>query len=196
MVMMAAWAAVGTGLRHQYNLSHALPPCGVVHARAICRKRYRIAMNDRLELSCPNCSYTLVCGPGAMLDWLRQARIVRRGVEPEQELLAELFRTSAGKFTCPECGKTGLQARTVDDGDDEAWGLARRCEGCQQPIDRERLEALPDTRLCTKCQAGDERGAPSGPAEYCAKCGEIMVTRPTRGAGVTRYQTVCPSCRR
>jgi hypothetical protein len=153
-------------------------------------------MIDKLELACSHCSYTSVCGPGAMLDCLRNARLVRRGVEPERELLGELFRVSAGKFSCPQCSAVGMRVRAVDDPVDEDWGMARRCEGCQQPIDRERLEALPDTRLCTKCKAGDECGAPSGPAEYCAKCGEIMVTRPTRGAGVTRYQTVCPSCRR
>lgn len=131
-----------------------------------------------------------------MIDWLRRARLVRRGVEPDPELLGELFRSAAGKFVCPACGAQGLQVRKADDGDDEAWGMARRCEQCQQPIDRERLEALPDTRLCTACQAGDERGEVGGPAEYCGKCGNIMVTLQSRGAGVTRYVTVCPSCRR
>jgi hypothetical protein len=30
-------------------------------------------------------------------------------------------------------------------------GEARPCQRCQQPIPAERLEALPDTRLCVKC---------------------------------------------
>jgi hypothetical protein len=131
-----------------------------------------------------------------MIDWLRRARMVRKGIEPDAELLGELFRSAAGKFACPECGEIGMTVRAPDDGDDESWGMARRCEGCGQPIDRERLEALPDTRLCTACQAGDEQGAAGGPAEYCERCGNIMVTRPTRGAGVTRYVTVCPICAR
>ncbi len=131
-----------------------------------------------------------------MVDWLRRARLVRRGIEPELELLGELFRSAAGKFECPQCGSQGMDVRAADDGDDEAWGMARRCEQCDRSIDRERLEALPGTRLCMACQAGDEWGEPGGPAEYCAKCGDVMVTRPSRGAGVTRYVTVCPSCRR
>ncbi len=102
-------------------------------------------MRETVELACTHCSYTVLCGPGAMIDWLRRARMTRKGIEPEAELLGELFRSAAVKFACPECGKIGMTVRASDEGDDEAWGMARRCESCQQPIDRERLDALPAT---------------------------------------------------
>lgn len=153
-------------------------------------------MIEPAELLCPACHYTSVCGPAAMIDWLRRVRMVRHGMAPEPELLGELFRAAAAKFVCPNCGTTGLAVRPAHQENDEAWGMARRCEVCRQPIARERLQALPDARLCAACQATDECGAASGPAEYCPKCGSVMVVRPTRGAGVTRYRLTCPHCRR
>lgn len=153
-------------------------------------------MRDSVKLACPHCSYSALCGLGAMIDWLRRARMARRDIEPDADVLGELFRAAAGKFACPQCGGVGMAVGDADAEDDEAWGMARRCDGCGQPIDRERLEALPEARLCMACQAGDERGDSGGPHEYCQHCGEVMVTRPSRGPGVTRYRTVCPSCRR
>jgi predicted RNA-binding Zn-ribbon protein involved in translation (DUF1610 family) len=131
-----------------------------------------------------------------MLDWLRSVRMVRRGAEPELAVLGELFRSGAGKFQCPDCGALGLAIRPAAEEDDEAWGMARRCDACGKPIARERLDALPDTRLCAACQAGDERGESCGPAEYCPKCGAVMTLRQSRGAGLSRYEMMCPNCRR
>lgn len=132
-----------------------------------------------------------------MIEHLRAAGMLRRCGGPDADLLPELFRTAATRLACPGCGVRGLAVREpVDDADDEAWGMARRCDGCSSPIPRERLEALPDTRLCAACQAGDERGQPGGPAEYCPKCGSVMTVRQSRGAGLARYVLACPSCRR
>lgn len=153
-------------------------------------------MAELAELSCPACEHTVVCGPAEMIDQLRRVGMVRRDVQPEADLLAELFRSSASKFACPQCGAVGLIVQTIDEGDDEAWGMARKCDVCGRPIDRERLEALPDARLCATCQASDERGEATGPADYCPKCGNVMVVRPTRTRGVTRYELSCPTCRR
>jgi predicted RNA-binding Zn-ribbon protein involved in translation (DUF1610 family) len=130
-----------------------------------------------------------------MIDWLRKVRMVRRDVAPDPELIGELFRASAGKFKCPQCGAIGLTVEPLsDDKDDEAWGMGRSCEVCQRPIARERLSAVPDARLCVECQARADRGASDAPAEYCPRCGSAMIVRPTRGAGITRYTLVCPSC--
>jgi DNA-directed RNA polymerase subunit M/transcription elongation factor TFIIS len=156
-------------------------------------------MPDIADLSCSDCPYTTVCGPVAMLDWLRRVRMVRNDVAPEPELLGELFRSAADKFHCPRCGTHGMIVGSVhqeDEENDEAWGMARRCDDCGEAISSERLQALPESRRCAACQARDERGEASGPQEYCPKCGSIMVVRQTRGAGLTRYQLICPSCRR
>jgi len=121
--------------------------------------------------------------------------LLRRDVTPELDLLAELFRASAGKFACPECSAVGLAVRAVDDdGDDEAWGMARKCDGCGQPIPKERVEALPNVRLCVACQSGDDRGETPGEREFCPRCGSVMVVRQSRGAGLARYALVCPAC--
>ncbi len=80
--------------------------------------------------------------------------------------------------------------------DDEAWGMARKCELCSGVIPAERIEIFPDTRLCVACQQRDERGEIAGAAEYCARCGSIMTLRQSRGTGITRYEMVCPVCAR
>ncbi len=133
-----------------------------------------------------------------MLDWLRQAKMVRRETGPDADLLAELLTSAAGRLSCPECGQQGLSVsphQADEEENDEAWGMARACQGCGRPISRERLEALPNVQLCIECQRGDDRGGSQGPVEYCERCGSVLVMRQTR-SGVTRYTMSCPQCRR
>jgi RNA polymerase-binding transcription factor DksA len=157
-------------------------------------------MPTTLELACPACQWTEVCGPGAMLGWLRSVKMARRDTEPDPELIAELFRSAVDRFECPECHAKGLIALAsqadAEEQDDEAWGMARICQGCQRPIPRERLEVFPNTRLCVDCQAKDDRGEQGGAAEYCPRCGNVMVLRQSSGAGLARYKMTCPSCRK
>ncbi len=153
-------------------------------------------MSDRSTLSCPSCQHTEVCGPTAMLDWLRRARAIRLDVEHEPELVAELFRATAAKFRCRQCGATGLVAQPAEPEDDETWGMARKCAACGRPIPPERLEALPTTTLCVACQSQDDRGQAADAPEYCPRCGNVMVVRQSRTPGVTRYVVACPKCGR
>jgi predicted RNA-binding Zn-ribbon protein involved in translation (DUF1610 family) len=148
------------------------------------------------ELSCPQCRWSNPCGPAAMLGWLRDVKMVRRDTAPDEDLLGELFRSSAPKYTCPQCGRVGLVARDVPAENDEDWGMARACQACRRPIPSGRLEAFPDARLCVACQAQVERGEDTGPAEYCPRCGNIMRLKQTRSSGVTRYVLACPQCRK
>lgn len=131
-----------------------------------------------------------------MLQWLREARQLRRGAEPEPELLSELFRAAADKFACPNCSTIGLVVGDMPAEDDEEWGMGRACEACRKPISSERLELIPGARLCATCQGRSDRGELAGPAEYCPRCGSVMTLRQSRGAGITRYVMACPSCRR
>jgi predicted RNA-binding Zn-ribbon protein involved in translation (DUF1610 family) len=130
-----------------------------------------------------------------MLRWLKSAGMVRRDTAPEPELLPELFRAAAAKFACPKCGRLGLVAADAGEDDDEAWGMARKCVECGQPIPRERLEVFPGATLCVECQGKSDRGEPTGEAEYCPRCGSVMQLRQS-GRGVTRYVMACPRCRR
>ena len=120
--------------------------------------------------------------------------MVRRDAAPELDVLGELFRTTAVRFTCPKCQTVGLSATDAEADDDEAWGMARKCTECGQPIPRERLEVFPSAELCVACQGRSDRGEASGAAEYCPRCGSVMTLRPVR-RGVTRYVMSCPSCR-
>jgi predicted RNA-binding Zn-ribbon protein involved in translation (DUF1610 family) len=129
-----------------------------------------------------------------MVDWLRRVKMARHGVAPEPELLGELFRAAAARFVCPKCASVGLSVGAADAGDDEAWGMARKCEACGQPIARERLQFLPDARLCMECQRKADAGEPLSPPEYCPRCGSVMTLRQSR-RGLTRYVMACSKCK-
>ncbi len=150
-------------------------------------------MVEQQQLTCPQCRRSWLCGPEAMLDWLRRVKKARRDTAAEPELIAELFRVNAGNFSCPECGARGLVASPASE-DDADWPMARSCQECGRPIGRERVESLPDVRLCVDCQARADRGV-SDTDEYCPNCGSKMVLRQTR-TGIARYVLACPQCRR
>lgn len=152
---------------------------------------------DYLELRCPACSWSEVCGREGMARWLRAAQKVRAGREPEVEILAELFRSNARNWSCPQCGRTGLAVATASD--DDAWGDEPLCTECRKPIPRERLEALPGTTRCAACQQKQERGEGPEEVEYCPRCGAPLALRLSRTGGLSRYVLVCtgnPPCRR
>jgi hypothetical protein len=147
-----------------------------------------------MDLYCTACDWRTRCGPAAMIERLREARMLRAGVEADPELLGELFRSAAPRCQCPQCGHSGLATAPASD-DEFDWPEARRCSDCGAMIPSERLEVFPDTRLCVKCQSGDEHGHTPDAAEYCPRCGTVMrLTTTTRG--ITRHVMTCPKCRR
>lgn len=151
-------------------------------------------MQPSAQLVCPQCQWQSMCGPVQMLEWLREVKMARRDAAPETDLLGELFRAACARFACPGCGAVGLSVCDPSDEDDEAWGMARKCESCGRPIARERLDVFPDTRLCVDCQARRDRGESPDPPQYCPRCGSVMTLGQSR-RGVTRYVMICPNCR-
>ena len=150
-----------------------------------------------IELRCPRCPWSEVCGPGEVARWLRQARKLRAASEPEWEILCELLRATAGQLACPECGNRGLAAGPALE-DLPGWPGDTVCSACGKAISRERQEAVPQATLCAECQRAEEIGRPNVEVEYCPKCGARMELRPTRSGGLTRYVMVCtadPPCR-
>jgi predicted RNA-binding Zn-ribbon protein involved in translation (DUF1610 family) len=148
------------------------------------------------DLRCPACGWITICAPSQMADWLLRYRRIKNTRQNEPDMLAELFRVSVGSFACPQCGHEGLVAKPSEPLDNERWGEARKCESCGAPIPAERLEVFPDSRLCVACQNRAERGEPTGPAEYCPRCGSIMELSQSRGSGITRYVMTCRACGR
>ena len=129
-----------------------------------------------------------------MLARLRQVGMLRREKEPDGALVRELFLATVSRFVCVECGQVGLTATPVDEEfDDDPWGPVRNCEACGQRIPAERLELFPTATLCVACQRGAEAGRDHAPAEYCPRCGNVMVLRAQR-RGITEYVLVCPEC--
>ena len=148
-----------------------------------------------MQLRCPQCFAVSLCGTEDMLSRLRRLGILRREKEPDVALVLELFRSAAGRFECPECGRTGLSAVPADgDDDEEQWTGQRRCKSCDTAIPKERVDLLPDVRLCAECQRRDETGA-SDEREFCPRCGSVMRLVLQGGAGISRYQMKCPECR-
>ena len=151
---------------------------------------------DYLELQCPDCSWRETCDAPRMVQWLAKAGKTRPGRSVDPDLLPELFRAALPQLTCPECGRRGLRLDTAqrDDWPDEAL-----CTVCRRPIPPERLEAVPGTKVCARCQQHDEQGTGPIEVEYCPKCGSPMALRLTTRAGLARYEMVCtaqPACRR
>lgn len=147
------------------------------------------------ELRCPGCSWAEVCGREGVARWLRVAKKVRPGREPEWEIMVELLGGAAGQLACPRCGRTGLTVRPAPD--DSAWADDPICSSCSRPIPRERLQAVPGTRVCAACQRAEESGG-TVEVEYCPRCGAPMRLRLSRSAGVSRYVMACtaePPCR-
>jgi DNA-directed RNA polymerase subunit M/transcription elongation factor TFIIS len=131
-----------------------------------------------------------------MLRRLQAAGMMRRAKEPDTAITEELFIQSAGRFSCPECGRAGLIAEEAkDDWSEEAGGTSRRCARCRQPIPPERLEIFPAATLCAGCQQTSEKDDDAGAQtpEYCPRCGSVMALRGAKG-GVARYVMVCPEC--
>lgn len=151
----------------------------------------------QIELACA------ACGSRETLDAIRiarrllQAGRLRSNTESSSDELRELALALACKLSCSNCGRIGLDGRFLED-KTEGWQEARRCEGCGDPIDAERLEVFPNTTLCTSCQRQDEASGAPSTGEYCPACGSPMVVRPSTGRGVHRYLLVCsksPPCR-
>jgi hypothetical protein len=152
------------------------------------------------ELDCPRCQWQTVCGRGDAITRLRLVGLLRRELDPADDLLTVMFLDGAGRMTCPLCKSIGLRAAPADLDDAEGdWQAAKLCEICRQPIPLERLEALPGAKRCVRCQGKAESASGRGEEpEFCPNCGALVEVRVSKGAGITRYRRFCtgiPPCR-
>lgn len=151
----------------------------------------------RVRIVCRACGWVQDCAITEMVSQLRAAGILKPTSDSSPEVVRALYIASAGKLACPDCEFVGISAREAPTEADEAWGQARDCELCRAPIPPERLEFLPDARLCAACQAKDERGETiEREREFCPRCGSVMQVVASRGAGIARYVMRCPACGR
>lgn len=145
-------------------------------------------------LTCTACGKREYLGMSQAVQRLMGLGMLRREKKPNVELIVELLCSTVPRMACKAC-----QAQSLELGEEEAWEddwVAKKCEDCGNPIDPQRLEVFPQTKLCVACQLGEESGeATEDDVQYCSQCGNIMQVRQHR-RGITRYELVCPVCRK
>ena len=101
------------------------------------------------ELHCSNCGWRTVSGVDDAIARLRLIGLLRRDREPDEDVVAALLVEATPRMTCPLCKEKRLTAEPTTDAADAAdWQAAILCEVCRQPIDPERLDAIPGTKRC------------------------------------------------
>lgn len=152
-----------------------------------------------LSLRCQHCHRRDDLLADDLYSRLRELGFLRRGGEPSLDLALELSRNaiSEGRWgNCPACGQPGYGITTEPREEEAAdWGDPVRCEQCRSIIPTERLEVFPSTKLCSKCQVKVESGAPTGEAEYCPRCGDLMQLKRVQSP-LAGYRMHCPTCRK
>ncbi len=154
-----------------------------------------------LEIHCDACGHRETLDRALRLRWLQKAGHLRRVSDPESPLIDELFRHQLQNIACPECQQRPLQAkpvamRSTQDNDWSDWGMNRLCGQCRKPIPQERLEAIPEAKLCFECQTAETCAAActSLSDTSCPRCGAWM-RYATQTIGSTSYRLVCPNCK-
>jgi hypothetical protein len=150
-----------------------------------------------VRISCRACGFVEDESISDMVRQLRAAGILKPASDSSPDVIRALYIASAAKLPCPDCEFVGIAARDAPEEDGDAWGEARKCEMCRHPISPERLEFVPDARLCASCQSKDERGETNdNEREFCPRCGSVMQLVANRGQGIARYAMRCPACPR
>ena len=123
-----------------------------------------------------------MCGQAGRLD----EEVIRHrvggiaSVEAVMHLVPQLKCSVCGDHACMITDKRG---RLLFD-----RANARRCSSCKEFIPLPRLEAIPQTGLCTECARAGEQELPAAPyplppREYakCGRCGAATVMRQNSG---------------
>jgi predicted RNA-binding Zn-ribbon protein involved in translation (DUF1610 family) len=147
-----------------------------------------------LKWTCPSCGFEEQSGRKELIERLRRQGMLRRDDGRDVRLLLELAASQADQLPCPECEAPGFLP-VVADPDEFEGPPPRVCANCGRTIPPERVELFPDSELCAACQEAVDHGRSLSGDDYCPRCGSPMIVRQT-GTGVTRYQQVCPQCRR
>ena len=147
-------------------------------------------LSTYFQITCQSCDEQRVENVITMHQQLSALGKLTKQVEPDLEILLELFRITPETATCDACGKTSVSiAPLADEFDDLS---PRRCVLCNAIIATERLEVLPHVETCTPCSAN-----PNGPltsSDFCSLCGDLVSVESTRRRGITQYISRCNGC--
>lgn len=149
-----------------------------------------------IRWNCQHCDWEERTGTSGLASKLRLAGLLKREDERDLAVLLELAAGARARIACPECGSLGLSAKALDEEDE--WGTpVKKCAACAATIPPERVELFPAAELCAACQKRiDAGGSPDAHDDFCPHCGTRMVVRQKRSSGLTRYEQVCPACKR
>src|SRR5688500_8196341 len=151
----------------------------------------------KVAWQCDVCGYRGTADSETILARLQQAGLLKRAAKEERRDVAYLravAESAAARLACPACGVAGLHLNAEEPND--PFDAGRPCAACGQRIPAERIELFPETTLCVACQSKVDAGAAPNTQEYCPRCGTPLQVRLRQGAGVSRYDLVCPQCRR
>ena len=148
-----------------------------------------------LKWTCPRCGREEQSGRRELIGRLRDLGMLRRDDGRDLALLLELARSRGAEIRCPGCDAAGFAPEETFGDDFDDAPPPRPCMACGNTIPAERVELFPESDLCARCQEKVDRGESLSGDDYCDRCGTPLVVRKT-SAGVTRYQQVCPQCRR
>ena len=149
-------------------------------------------------LRCPACGWRTTAGAAEIVRRLRGLGLFRRAPDPPDDLVEELLGANLGRLSCDACGAAGLVLGDPEEDDGGGWEQVIACEVCGEPIPPERLEVVPGTRRCTRCQGEADAGVDHAEPEFCPRCGALVELRVSHSGGVTRYKRFCtgdPPCR-
>ena len=148
---------------------------------------------------CAYCGHTEQLSQGQVVDRLRGLGMLKRenrgDTKGDANLLLQLADAARQQLTCSQCGKGGLRIELASD---DGWDApSKACAACGAAIPPERAELFPNSDLCAACQSRVEQGqSPDKHDEFCPRCGSRMIAAQRGRAGVSRYEMVCPDCRR
>ncbi len=138
---------------------------------------------------CAACKWTEQADEERMHAWLGQADMRRAGTHMDIDMLWELLPVALARVACPDCGAKALKTARSES-EENLWPEAPICVRCRAPIPAERLEALPDVKICAVCQAKqEEHGTVAATEDFCTRCGAPLkwAIKP----GTSRYLLVC-----
>ncbi len=173
-----------------------------------------------VHLQCSACQHMVTLDAAGRLRLLQRHGHLRRVSDPHSDLVDPLFTSQRESFVCSECKSGPLviataeaarlggqsskvvmssiatsQRRSSSEDDPEFWGETRRCETCGGKIASERLQVLPDTKLCMACAQTEQCATACSTLsdESCPRCGNWLHWI-TRRSSLQNHALSCRHC--
>ncbi len=149
-------------------------------------------------IRCKQCDFRQEFLTESLMQWFRPHGLFRRSTPADVATTSAVLAIANGglpRVACPSCSQTSLAIGLVDEESDTNWNSTKPCESCGKPIEEERLEALPLSKVCMACSRKAASGQDNALDEFCPRCGDRLTVRGS-SAGISRYSLYCKTCRK